>query len=190
MLWTSGNARGDQSLKFRSDAAATLTEERTMKPEGPQCRRVIVTRPVRKLNMLKEEMGETTEGDQTDGCVKREMRGDWGHLYGPECCSVCGQNLFECGCLSVSFESRREKQRREERERAVAWVQFEVCNHRILRERMWIQMRTTVCFVGNGAESNTCFKEGKCPRGGVGIPAQYQRSPWHYMLFSRASLCA
>ena len=45
------------------------------------------------------------------------MRGDWGHLHGPECSSVCGQIPFECGCLNVSFESRREKQWREERER-------------------------------------------------------------------------
>ena len=45
------------------------------------------------------------------------MRGDWGHLYWPEYCSVCGQNPFECGCLNVSFDSRREKRWREERER-------------------------------------------------------------------------
>ena len=73
---------------------------------------------------------------------------------------------------------------------AVAWAKFEVCDHRILRERMWIQMRTTVCFVGNGAESNTCLKEGMCPRGSVDISTQYPPSFWHHMLSSRASLCA
>ena len=45
-------------VSFRSDAAATLTEERmnlggslkvTMKPESPQRRRVIETRPVREI---------------------------------------------------------------------------------------------------------------------------------------------
>ena len=85
--------------------------------EGSQRQRVIETRPVRDLNTLKGEMGETTGGDQTDGWTEREMRGDWGHLYGPEYCSVCGQNPFECGCLNVNFESRREKRWREERER-------------------------------------------------------------------------
>ena len=30
---------------------------------------------------------------------------------------MCGQNPFECGYLNVSVESRREKQRWEERER-------------------------------------------------------------------------
>ena len=91
--------------------------EVTVKPEGSQRRMVIETRPVRELNTLKREMGETTERDQTDGWTEREMRGDWGHLYGPEYCSMCGQNPFECGCSNVSFESRREKQWREERER-------------------------------------------------------------------------
>ena len=88
-----------------------------MKPEGSQRRKIIETRPVRELNTLKGEMGETTEGDQTDGWAEREMTGDWGHLYGPEYCSVCGQNPFECGCLNVSFESRREKERRGRKER-------------------------------------------------------------------------
>ena len=62
-------------------------------------------------------MCETTDGDQTDGYVERERRGDWSHLYGPECCSVCGQHPFEGGYLNVSLESRWEKKRREERER-------------------------------------------------------------------------
>ena len=71
-------------------------------------------------------MGETTEGDQTDGWTEREVRGDWGHLYGPEYCSVCGQNPFECGCLNVSFESRRKKKvaggkRKRERHRENDW---------------------------------------------------------------------
>ena len=113
-------------VSFRTDAAATATEKRmnlggslevTMKPESSQRQMVIETRPVRELNTLKGEMGETTDGDQTDGRVERERRGDSGHLYGPECCSVCGQDPFECGCLNLSFESRWEKQRREERER-------------------------------------------------------------------------
>ena len=86
--------------------------------EGSQRQRVIETRPVRDLNTLKGEMGETTGGDQTDGWTEWEMRGDWGHLYGPEYCSVCGQNPFDFGCLNVSFESRREKNGgKKERER-------------------------------------------------------------------------
>ena len=113
-------------LSFRTDAAVNATEKRmnlgdslevTVKPEGSQRLMVTETRPVRELNTLKGEMGETTEGDQTDGWTEREMSGDWGHLYGPEYCSVCGQNPFECGCLNVSFESKREKQWWEERER-------------------------------------------------------------------------
>ena len=113
-------------LSFRTDAAANATDKRmnlggslevTVKPDSSQRRMIIETRPVRELNTLKGKMGETTEGDQTDEWTEREMRGDWGHLYGPEYCSVCGQNPFECGCLNVSFESRREKRWREERER-------------------------------------------------------------------------
>ena len=71
----------------------------------------------KELNTLKEEMCETTDGDQTDGNVERERRGDWSHLYGPEYCPACGQNPLECGCLNVSFESKWEKKRRERRER-------------------------------------------------------------------------
>ena len=113
-------------LSFRTDVAVNATEKRmnlgdslevTVKPEGSQRRMVIETRPVRELNTWKREKGETTEEDQTDGWTEREMRGDWGHLYGPEYCSMCGQNPFECGCSNVSFESRREKQWREERGR-------------------------------------------------------------------------
>ena len=113
-------------LSFRTDAAVNATEKRMnlggslefmVKPESSQRRMIIETRPVRELNTLKREMGETTEGDQTDGWTERELRGDWGHLHGPEYCSVCGQNPFECGCLNVSFESRRGKLWREERER-------------------------------------------------------------------------
>ena len=40
-----------------------------------------------------------------------------GSFVCPKCCSVCVQNPFECVCLNVSFESRWEKTRREERER-------------------------------------------------------------------------
>ena len=58
------------------------------------------------------------DGDQTDGNAEREGKGDWSHLYGPEYCSECGQNPFECGCLNVDFESKEEKRRRERRERA------------------------------------------------------------------------
>ena len=113
-------------LSFQTDAAAMATEKRmnfggslevTMRPESSQRRVIIETRPVRELNTLMGEMVETTDGDQTGGWVERERRGDWDHLYGPVCCSVCGQNPFECGCLNVSFESRWEKKRREERER-------------------------------------------------------------------------
>ena len=80
-------------LSFRTDAAANATEKRmnlggslevAMKPDNSQRRMIIKTRPVRELDTLKGEMGETTEGDQTDGWTEREMRGDWGHLYGPE----------------------------------------------------------------------------------------------------------
>ena len=71
----------------------------------------------KELNTLQGEMGEVTEEDRSDGWVERERRGDWSHLFGPECCSVCGQNPFECGCLNVSFARRWEKKRREERER-------------------------------------------------------------------------
>ena len=49
---------------------------------------------------------ETTDGDQTDGNAEREGKEDWSHLYGPEYCSECGQNPFECGCLNVNFESK------------------------------------------------------------------------------------
>ena len=78
---------------------------------------VIKTRPARELDTSRGEAGETSEGVLTDGWTEREMRGDWSHLYGPEYCSVCGQNPFECGCLNVNFESRREKRWREDRER-------------------------------------------------------------------------
>ena len=47
----------------------------------------------KELNTLKEEVCETTDGDQMDGNVERETRGDWSHLYGPEYCSACGQIL-------------------------------------------------------------------------------------------------
>ena len=87
------------------------------KPDSSQRRMIIKTRSVRELDTLKGEMGETTEGDQTDGWTEREMKGDWGHLYGQEYCSVFGQNPSECGCLNVSFESRREKRWRGDRER-------------------------------------------------------------------------
>ena len=86
-------------LSFRTDASAIAAEKRmnsggslevTMRPENSQRRMVIETRPVREMNTLKGEMGETTDGDQSDGWVEWERRGGWGHLYGPECCSVCG----------------------------------------------------------------------------------------------------
>ena len=79
-------------LSFRTDAAITATEKRmnlggslevTVKPEGSQRRMVIETRPVRELNTLKGEMGETTEGFQTGGWAEREMRGDWGSFVWP-----------------------------------------------------------------------------------------------------------
>ena len=49
---------------------------------------------------------ETADGDRTDGNAEQERRGDWSHRYGPEYCSACGQNPFECGCLNVSFYSK------------------------------------------------------------------------------------
>ena len=62
------------------------------------------------------EEGTTDEGG-AEGSAERERRGDWSHLYGPEFCSACERNPFECGCLNVSFESKGEKKRRERRER-------------------------------------------------------------------------
>ena len=85
--------------------------------ESSQRRMVIKTRPARELDTSRGEAGETSEGVLTDGWTERETRGDWSHLYGPEYCYVCGQNPFECGCLNVNFESRREKRWREDRER-------------------------------------------------------------------------
>ena len=52
---------------------------------------------------------ETVDEDWTEESTDRERKGDWGHLYGPECCPACQQNSFECGCLDVSFESKGEK---------------------------------------------------------------------------------
>ena len=102
-------------LSFRTDAAAMAAEKRmnlggslkvTMRPESSQRRMVIETRPVRELNTLKGEMGETTDGDQSDGWVERERRGDWGHLYGPECCSVWGQNPFRVWMLGCELRKQ------------------------------------------------------------------------------------
>ena len=102
-------------LSFWTDAAAMAAEKRmnlggslkvTMRPESSQRRMVIETRPVRELNTLKGEMGETTDGDQSDGWVERERRGDWGHLYGPECCSVWGQNPFRVWMLGCELRKQ------------------------------------------------------------------------------------
>ena len=69
------------------------------------------------LTTPKRETSGMMDGDQTDGNDEWEGKGNWSQLYGPEYCSECGQNPFECGCLNVDVESKEEKRRREKRER-------------------------------------------------------------------------
>ena len=56
-------------------------------------------------------------GDGNEQDEGRTQEGEWDLLYGPEHCSVCGQqNPFVCGC-AVNFESEQEMERREKREK-------------------------------------------------------------------------
>ena len=64
-----------------------------------------------------DEEEETVDGKTSEGTEISEMRGDFRQLYGPESCTRCLQNPFECGCLDVNFESRGARNRREKRER-------------------------------------------------------------------------
>ena len=60
---------------------------------------------------------ETVDDKMSEDSDVRGRRGDWGHLYGPERCTGCQENPFECGCLDVNFESKGARSRREKRER-------------------------------------------------------------------------
>ena len=61
------------------------------------------------LTTLKRETAGTMDGDRTDENAEREGKGDWSHLYGPEYCSECGRDPFECGCLNVDFRAKRKR---------------------------------------------------------------------------------
>ena len=119
---------GDSPVVLRRREAATVKNQKMSDVSGTQqddhatssmAPAIQVGRDsAQRLTTLKGETSGMTDGDQTDGNAERVGKGSWSHLYGPEYCSECGQNRFECGCLNVNFESEEEKRRRERREMA------------------------------------------------------------------------
>ena len=62
-----------------------------------------------------DEGGKTVDDMMSEDSDVRERGGEWGHLYGPESCTGCQGNPFECGCLDVNLESKGARSRRKKR---------------------------------------------------------------------------
>ena len=107
-----------QSIRQMTQAVKSVVKRRSeetdegKKETGTEMREEIV-----ELGVVERRQAGRI-GLESAECEIGESAGDWGHLYGLECCAACGRNPFECRCRDVvRSKVKRDGERGEKRMR-------------------------------------------------------------------------